>query len=132
MSSLRAWYHYYASLAYQTEGRTIPQDRTSITVYTQRLPYGVVGVIPAFNSFRDVTMHFPVSYTEEDWIETIRSSSTVTVRLQVSGQSSVQTLARSIRLMAGTPQLHRASCANPPGLARAKPGFYPPHHQALH
>ncbi len=30
-------------------------------------------VIPAFNSFRDVTMHFPVSYTEEDWIETIRS-----------------------------------------------------------
>jgi (Z)-2-((N-methylformamido)methylene)-5-hydroxybutyrolactone dehydrogenase len=50
MVSLRAWYHYYASLAYQTEGRTIPQDRSSITVFTQRLPYGVVGVIPAFNS----------------------------------------------------------------------------------
>jgi aldehyde dehydrogenase (NAD+) len=50
MVSLRAWYHYYASLAYQTEGRTIPQDRASITVLTQRLPYGVVGVIPAFNS----------------------------------------------------------------------------------
>ena len=50
MVSLRAWYHYYASLAYQTEGRTIPQDRASITVFTQRLPYGVVGVIPAFNS----------------------------------------------------------------------------------
>jgi threonine dehydrogenase-like Zn-dependent dehydrogenase len=30
-------------------------------------------VVPAFNAFRDVTIHFPVSYTEEDWIETIRS-----------------------------------------------------------
>ena len=50
MTSLRAWYHYYASLAYQTEGRTIPQDRASLTVYTQRIPFGVVGVIPAFNS----------------------------------------------------------------------------------
>ena len=50
MMSLRAWYHYYASLAYQTEGRTIPQDRGSLTVYTQRIPYGVIGVIPAFNS----------------------------------------------------------------------------------
>jgi aldehyde dehydrogenase (NAD+) len=50
MVSLRSWYHYYASLAYQTEGRTIPQDRASLTVFTQRIPYGVVGVIPAFNS----------------------------------------------------------------------------------
>ena len=50
MTSLRAWYHYYASLAYQTEGRTIPQDKASLTVYTQRIPFGVVGVIPAFNS----------------------------------------------------------------------------------
>ncbi len=50
MVSLRAWYHYYASLAYQTEGRTIPQDRGSLSVATQRIPYGVVGVIPAFNS----------------------------------------------------------------------------------
>ena len=50
MTSLRAWYHYYASLAYQIEGRSIPQDRASLTVYTQRIPFGVVGVIPAFNS----------------------------------------------------------------------------------
>lgn len=50
MISLRSWYHYYASLAYQTEGRTIPQDKASLTVFTQRIPYGVVGVIPAFNS----------------------------------------------------------------------------------
>lgn len=50
MLALRAWYHYYASLAYQAEGRTIPQDRASLTVYTQRIPFGVIGVIPAFNS----------------------------------------------------------------------------------
>jgi aldehyde dehydrogenase (NAD+) len=50
MVSLRSWYHYYASLASQTEGRTIPQDRASVTVFTQRMPFGVVGVIPAFNS----------------------------------------------------------------------------------
>lgn len=50
MTSMRAWYHYYASLAYQTEGRSIPQDRASLTVFTQRIPFGVVGVIPAFNS----------------------------------------------------------------------------------
>ena len=50
MVSMRAWYHYYASLAYQTEGRSIPQDRASLTVFTQRIPFGVVGVIPAFNS----------------------------------------------------------------------------------
>lgn len=50
MLSLRAWYHYYASLAYQLEGRTIPQDRGSLRVMTERIPFGVVGVIPAFNS----------------------------------------------------------------------------------
>ncbi len=50
MLSLRSWYHYYASLAYQLEGRTIPQDRGSLRVLTERIPFGVVGVIPAFNS----------------------------------------------------------------------------------
>jgi len=50
MLSLRSWYHYYASLAYQAEGRTIPQDRGSLVVMTERIPYGVIGVIPAFNS----------------------------------------------------------------------------------
>lgn len=50
MVSLRSWYHYYASLAYQLEGRSIPHDRPSLTVYTERQPHGVVGVIPAFNS----------------------------------------------------------------------------------
>jgi len=50
MLSLRGWYHYYASLAYQAEGRSIPQDRASLTVFTERAPYGVIGVIPAFNS----------------------------------------------------------------------------------
>jgi len=47
---LRNWYHYYATLAHHQEGRTIPQDRGSLVVSTRREPYGVIGVIPAFNS----------------------------------------------------------------------------------
>lgn len=47
---LRNWYHYYATLAHHQEGRTIPQDRSTMVVSTRREPYGVIGVIPAFNS----------------------------------------------------------------------------------
>jgi aldehyde dehydrogenase (NAD+) len=47
---LRNWYQYYASLAYQLEGRHIRHDRSSLEVFTRREPYGVVGVIPPFNS----------------------------------------------------------------------------------
>ena len=48
--SMRAWFHYYATLALHNEGRSIPLDSPHITAYTTRDPYGVVGVIPAFNS----------------------------------------------------------------------------------
>ncbi|WP_191248029.1 aldehyde dehydrogenase [Amycolatopsis deserti] len=47
---LRDWYHYYATLAHHGEGRQIPHDNPSITAVTVREPYGVIGVIPAFNS----------------------------------------------------------------------------------
>ncbi|WP_328393513.1 aldehyde dehydrogenase [Nocardia sp. NBC_00416] len=47
---LRNWYHYYASLALHMEGRQIPHDSRTLTVMTVREPYGVIGVIPAFNS----------------------------------------------------------------------------------
>jgi len=47
---LRAWYRYYASCAYHAEGRQIPHDRQSLLVLTTREPYGVIGVIPPFNS----------------------------------------------------------------------------------
>ncbi|QIZ01109.1 aldehyde dehydrogenase [Streptomyces sp. S1D4-11] len=47
---LRDWYHYYATLAHHNEGRQIPHDNPSITALTVREPYGVIGVIPAFNS----------------------------------------------------------------------------------
>lgn len=50
MQALRGWYRYYASLAYQLEGRTILHDRASLQISTRRAPYGVIGVIPAFNS----------------------------------------------------------------------------------
>lgn len=47
---LKNWYRYYASLAQHNEGRQIPLDSPSITGYTIREPFGVIGVIPAFNS----------------------------------------------------------------------------------
>jgi (Z)-2-((N-methylformamido)methylene)-5-hydroxybutyrolactone dehydrogenase len=50
VTSLARWWHYYASLAYQLEGRFIPHDNGAIVNYTKREPYGVIGVIPAFNS----------------------------------------------------------------------------------
>lgn len=50
MSALRLWYRYYSSLAYHMEGREIPHDRQSLRVFTQRRPYGVIGIIPPFNS----------------------------------------------------------------------------------
>jgi (Z)-2-((N-methylformamido)methylene)-5-hydroxybutyrolactone dehydrogenase len=50
ISGLRRWYHYYASLAHRLEGQAIPQDSSSIVNYTVREPFGVIGIIPAFNS----------------------------------------------------------------------------------
>ncbi|GLZ49874.1 aldehyde dehydrogenase [Actinomycetospora sp. NBRC 106375] len=47
---LRNWYHYYATLAHHGDGRHIPHDSESIMAVTVREPYGVIGVIPAFNS----------------------------------------------------------------------------------
>lgn len=50
ITGLRNWYHYYASLAYRLEGTTIPHDSPTLKISTVREPYGVVAVIPAFNS----------------------------------------------------------------------------------
>ncbi|HTW98082.1 MAG TPA: aldehyde dehydrogenase family protein [Acidimicrobiales bacterium] len=47
---LRRWYRYYASLAQQLEGRLIVHDDEHIVNYTRREPYGVIAVVPAFNS----------------------------------------------------------------------------------
>ena len=50
MRALRGWYRYYAAQAYQLDGRTLTHDRASLSVSTRRMPYGVLGVIPPFNS----------------------------------------------------------------------------------
>jgi len=50
ITGLRRWYQYYASLAHRLEGQLIPHDSPSIINYTRREPFGVIGVIPAFNS----------------------------------------------------------------------------------
>lgn len=50
VSGLTRWWRYYSSLPYQLEGRLIPHDNPAIVNYTRREPYGVIGVVPAFNS----------------------------------------------------------------------------------
>ncbi len=40
-------------------------------------------VLPAFNAFRDVTLHFPLSYSPDDFIETIRAFDAARVRPDV-------------------------------------------------
>lgn len=50
VQGLTRWWHYYASLSYQLEGRVVPHDRESVVNLVRRVPYGVIGVIPAFNS----------------------------------------------------------------------------------
>jgi (Z)-2-((N-methylformamido)methylene)-5-hydroxybutyrolactone dehydrogenase len=50
ITGLRRWYQYYASLAHRLEGQLIPHDSPTIINYTRREPYGVIGIIPAFNS----------------------------------------------------------------------------------
>ena len=50
ISGLRRWYHYYSSLAQHLEGRLIVHDDPAIVNFTRREPYGVIGVIPPFNS----------------------------------------------------------------------------------
>lgn len=47
---LRRWYEYYASLAHQLEGRLIVHDDKDIVNFTRREPFGVIAVVPAFNS----------------------------------------------------------------------------------
>jgi aldehyde dehydrogenase (NAD+) len=50
MVALPKWYRYFASQCHNLEGSVIPLDRASILNYTRREPFGVVGIIPSFNS----------------------------------------------------------------------------------
>ncbi len=50
MVGLPKWYRYFSGQCHNLEGSVIPLDRTSILNYTRREPYGVVGIIPPFNS----------------------------------------------------------------------------------
>lgn len=48
--SMRSWFRYFATLALHNEGRQVPVDNPQLTCFTVREPFGVIGVIPAFNS----------------------------------------------------------------------------------
>jgi acyl-CoA reductase-like NAD-dependent aldehyde dehydrogenase len=50
MRGLPRWYRYFAGQAHALEGAVIPLDKPSVLNYTLREPFGVVAVIPSFNS----------------------------------------------------------------------------------
>jgi aldehyde dehydrogenase (NAD+) len=50
MVALPKWYRYFAGQCHSLEGSVIPIDKASVFNYTRREPYGVVGIIPPFNS----------------------------------------------------------------------------------
>lgn len=52
MASLGEWYRYYGGLCDTIEGRVIPTENkdNGFLTYTQREPYGVVGIITPWNS----------------------------------------------------------------------------------
>jgi aldehyde dehydrogenase (NAD+) len=50
MVALPNWYRYFSGQCHNLEGSVIPLDKASILNYTRRDPFGVVGIIPPFNS----------------------------------------------------------------------------------
>lgn len=50
MVGLPSWYRYFSGQCHNLEGSVIPLDKPSILNYTRRDPFGVVGIIPPFNS----------------------------------------------------------------------------------
>jgi acyl-CoA reductase-like NAD-dependent aldehyde dehydrogenase len=50
MRNLPRWYRYFAAQAHNLQGQLIPLDSPSILNYTRLEPYGVVGIVPSFNS----------------------------------------------------------------------------------
>lgn len=50
MVGLPSWYRYFAGQCHNLEGSVIPLDKPTILNYTRREPFGVIGIIPPFNS----------------------------------------------------------------------------------
>lgn len=50
MNGLPKWYRYFAGQCHNLDGSQIPLDKASVLNYTRREPFGVVGIIPPFNS----------------------------------------------------------------------------------
>jgi (Z)-2-((N-methylformamido)methylene)-5-hydroxybutyrolactone dehydrogenase len=50
IAGLHRWYRYFAGQAHNLQGSVIPHDSPSILNYTRLEPYGVVAIIPSFNS----------------------------------------------------------------------------------
>ena len=50
MQGLPRWYRYFAGQTHSLQGSVIPLDKSTVFNYTRRDPFGVVAIIPPFNS----------------------------------------------------------------------------------
>ena len=77
----------------------VEQARTGGAVVSLGMCVVADTVLPAFNAFKEVSMHFPVGYSVEDFTETIRAFDQGAIRPEVT-VSEVVKLADLPRLMA--------------------------------
>jgi acyl-CoA reductase-like NAD-dependent aldehyde dehydrogenase len=88
MVGLPRWYRYFAAQVHSLEGSVIPLDRTSVLNYTLREPYGVVAVIPSFNS--------PVLLTSFALAPALAAGNTIVVKPSEHASTAILMLARLI------------------------------------
>ncbi len=86
MKGLPRWYRYFAGHCHRLEGSVIPLDKPSVFNYTLREPFGVVGIIPSFNS--------PILLTSFALAPALAAGNTVVVKPSEHASTAVLAFAR--------------------------------------
>lgn len=86
MVGLPKWYRYFSAQAHALEGSVIPLDKPTVFNYTRREPFGVIGVIPPFNS--------PVLLTSFALAPALAAGNAVVVKPSTDASTAVVRFAR--------------------------------------
>jgi (Z)-2-((N-methylformamido)methylene)-5-hydroxybutyrolactone dehydrogenase len=86
MVGLPRWYRYFAAQCHNLQGSVIPLDKPTVFNYTLQEPYGVVGVIPPFNS--------PILLTSFALAPALAAGNTVVVKPSEHASTAVLRFAR--------------------------------------
>jgi len=94
VKGLPRWYRYWSSQAYSLDGEAIRLDKPTTVNFTELEPYGVIGIVPAFNS--------PLLLTTFSLAPALIAGNTVVVKPSEHASSSVLRFA-SLFTKAGFP-----------------------------